>query len=245
MKKKSLTIEELREKVWWWGWKEFQDGVPGVHWELAEKTARNYELMRRSPKGAKFKKSYSNLNPNERAFLYVLWSEKTAQPYRFANNAEQYNEIGWTPVSTNPPRQWNLKLPDSVLSKIFLKEIRFDREIQKILPEHALKGKAHRGISWSYIELLDRQKNGHGRFTDGERHMASDGKKMATKFFNEFDRALNDWKRSAKESRDCRLLKSSEMVDFTKPPVPWNEIDWQTVTRCTISEFFNFQLIHS
>jgi hypothetical protein len=67
------------------------------------------------------------------------------------------------------------------------------RKIQKIRPQHPLKGKKHRGVSWKLIELLDCKQNGIGKFNASQRHTLSEAKRRAKKYFAEYERALAKW----------------------------------------------------
>jgi hypothetical protein len=77
---KNLTPEERRKfrefktHIWWWNRPEIRrKGVNGVRWNAVEEAARNYELLRRSPNGKQFSKSYLELDLNERTLIHVLW----------------------------------------------------------------------------------------------------------------------------------------------------------------------------
>lgn len=164
MKQKSLTLKELK-KGWWWNRKEIRrDGVRGVDWPAVEEAARNYELLRRSPRGKQFAKTYLELVPDERSVIHGLWATWLQVAYRPVTNPSQFNEMGWTPVvSQYQHRQWNLRLADKNLMDEFIKEIRLLRKIQKIRAPHPLKCKKYRGVSWKLIEILDRKQNGIGK----------------------------------------------------------------------------------
>jgi hypothetical protein len=194
MRKKLLTLEYLREKVWWWQREEIRrDGVPGVVWDgLTKEAARNYELMRRAPGAKKFKKSYLELNRDERTLVHVLWCNWPMQACRYAMNKSQFNEKGWTPVFPNPPVQWNLKLADTVLSKAFLRDIQIARQIQGILPIHPLTGTNQNPVSWRYIEILDCVAARIGVLNDSDRHSKSMARKLSIQFLNQFQPALTE-----------------------------------------------------
>ena len=76
MKDKLLTLKELKE-TWWWNRKDIRkNGVPGVCWKAVKEAARNYELLRRSPKGKHFTRNYLESFPDERTILHGLWMER-------------------------------------------------------------------------------------------------------------------------------------------------------------------------
>jgi len=194
MKTKSITFEELG-KSWWWNRAEIRrDGVRGIDWPAAEEGARNYELLRRSPRGKKFVKTYLQLVPDERAVIHRLWVNWAQSPYRPVTNPGQFKEIGWTPVvSEAQHRQWNLRLADKTLMDEFIREIRLLREIQEISAPHPNQGKKYRGVSWKLIEVLDRKQNGVGKLNSSERHTASVAQRRAEKYCVEYERALDQW----------------------------------------------------
>jgi hypothetical protein len=103
--------------------------------------------------------------------------------------------VGWSPIYENQQRQWNLRLADNLLIKDFIKEIRTLRKIQKIRPEHPLKGKKHRGVSWRPIELLDRKQNDIGKFNASQRHTLNVAGCRAEQYFVEYKRALTKWRK--------------------------------------------------
>lgn len=185
-----LSLKDLR-KGWWWHRREIRrDGVRGVDWPAAEEAARNYELMRRSARGRQFVKTYLELIPDERAVLHTLWATWEKPRYRFATRREQYEEIGWTLIYENQPRQWNLRLADKHLIDAFIGEMRILRKIQKIRPPHPLKGKKYRGVSWKLVEILDIKQNAVRTLNDSERHTLHTAQRLAQKYFNEYRRAL-------------------------------------------------------
>jgi hypothetical protein len=192
MKTKSLTLNEIRE-CWWWNGEEIRrEGVRRVAWPLVEEAARNYELMRRSPKGKQFVKTYLKLIPDEKRIVHCLWVNWAQLPYRFANPS-QFQEKGWTPFYENQRVQWNLLMTDKKLIDTFIREIRLLREIQKIPKPRRNEGEKHRGVSWKSVEVLDRKQNGIGKLTDSERHIASVAKRQAEEYFVEYERALDEW----------------------------------------------------
>jgi hypothetical protein len=195
-----LTLAELSEN-WWWNRPEIkQHGVKGTDWAMAKEPARNYELMRRSPKGRKFKQNYLELDTNIK-MTGRLWANWNKAPYRFVDDSTKYNEVGWSPYNELQRIQWNLRLPDSLLVKQFISEIRTFRKIQNIpKPPHANKGKKHRGASWKLIEVLDRKQNDIGQLNASERHKATEAKRLAAKLFVEYEVALAKWR--ADESLD-------------------------------------------
>jgi hypothetical protein len=141
MKDKSLKRDEI-EKSWWWRHEDIlKNGAPGVDWERVEEAARNYELLRRWPDGAKFTPNYLTLDPEQKTIIHVLWINNHDLPNRYVWNPEQHEEKGWTPIIENRRRQWNLNAPDKVLLNEFMREIRTLREIQKIPDRHWNKGK--------------------------------------------------------------------------------------------------------
>lgn len=212
MKDKLLTLKELKEKVWWWKRKEIRrDGVRGVDWPVVEAAARNYELLRRSPRGKQFAKTYLELVPDERSVIHGLWATWSQGAYRPVTNPSQFNEIGWTPVvSQYQHRQWNLRLADKTLIDEFIREIRLLRQFQKIPAPHANKGKKPRGVSWKPIEILDRKQNGIGKFNDSERHTLSDARRRAKKYFVEYRRALANWQNTPSRYFDPETLPDND-----------------------------------
>jgi hypothetical protein len=193
MKGKLLSLKDIR-KSWWWKRKKILCEVRRtVDWPTVEESARNYELMRRSPKGKQFTQAYWELCSDGKAIVHKLWANWSKPANRFALRREQFNEIGWTPVYENQHRQWNLWLADNLLTKEFIREIRTLRKIQKIRPQHPLKGKKNRGVSWKLIELLDRKQNGIAKFNSSERHTLSKAKRRAKKYFGEYKHALAKW----------------------------------------------------
>jgi hypothetical protein len=194
MKQKSLTLEELA-KSWWWNREDIhRDGVTGVDWPLVKEAARNYELMRRSPKGKQFTQTYLELDREGRSIVHTLWPNWSHSIYRFVRDHNQFTETGWTPIYENQFRQWNLRLADKKLTDEFIREIRLLREIQKIPVPRRNRRENHRGASWKLIEILDRKQNGIGKFNDSERHTLTEAQRRAEKYFVEYERALDDWK---------------------------------------------------
>jgi hypothetical protein len=240
-----VTLENLRKKVWWWRRNEIRRrGVPGVVWDAhAKEAARNYELMRRSPGAKQFKKTYLELNANERGLIHCLWSNWPAPVYRFATDKSQFNEKGWTPVLENPPTQWNLRLADKILVSEFKRQITTARAIQRIRPRHALKGKKHRGVSWKYIEILDRQRHGLGTFSASERHMASFGRKAAARLLKVFKAALTLSVESIRQDHQTVPRKAGTWARPAHPvPIEAFNAETEIVQVC---EYFNFQIIDS
>jgi hypothetical protein len=196
MKRKPLALKEL-EKTWWWRREEIiQNGVPGVSWKVVKDAARNYELMRRAPDAILpfSKQSYLDLSGGLQMLVHRLWV-KWKDPYRYVTRSRDFEEIGWTPIYADHHMQWNLRLPDNVLALEFVSHIRNLRGAQNIQIGHSLKGKANRGGSWNYIELLDREKNADKTpFNGSERHMLTRARSMATKYAKEFNEAVEKWK---------------------------------------------------
>lgn len=190
MKDKLSPLKEIR-KDWWWKRNEIRrHGVRGVDWPMVKEAARNYELMRRSKNGKQFTQTYLELCREEKIIVHTLWVDNGQWAYRHVTNASQFQEIGWTPVYENQHRQWNLRLADVLLQREFIREIRTLREIQKVRPQHPLKGKKHRGVSWKLIELLDRKQNGIGKFNASQRHTLSEAKRRAQEYYVAYKRAL-------------------------------------------------------
>ncbi|MGH7993396.1 MAG: hypothetical protein ACREDQ_07765 [Limisphaerales bacterium] len=191
MKKKPPTLRELK-KSWWWRRRKIRRRLAcDVDWPVVEEAARNYELMRRSPMGKQFAKAYWELGQGEKPVVHGLWAKRFKTAYRCATRREQYNERGWTAVDETEHRQWNLRLADKDLIDEFIQQIRILRIVQKIRPQHTQKGEKHRGVSWRYIEILDRMKCPHRKlFSAGERHMASIGRRRAARYFSQYSRAL-------------------------------------------------------
>jgi hypothetical protein len=213
MKKKSLTPEELAKR-WWWNREEIRrDGVREVDWPVVEEAARNYELLRRSPMGKQFVKTYLQLVPDERSVIHGLWATWSKSAYRFAIRREQYNEKGWTPVYETEHRQWNLRRADKNLIDEFIREIRILREIQKIPAPHPNKGEKHRGVSWNLIEILDRKQNGIGKLDDSERHTASVAQRRAEKYFIEYKYALDQWHNNPNPAFNIGETDDSDTAD--------------------------------
>lgn len=124
MKDKLSSLKEIR-KNWWWNRKEIRrDGVSGVDWPMVEEAARNYELMRRSPRGKQFTQTYLELCREGKRIVHTLWVDNGKWAYRHVTNPSQFEEIGWTPVYENQHRQWNLRLADVLLQREFIREIR-------------------------------------------------------------------------------------------------------------------------
>jgi hypothetical protein len=194
MENELLTLKEFG-KNWWWKQNDIlQKLIWEVNWPVVEEAARNYELMRRSPKGKKFAQAYWQLCREGKTIVHTLWVNWPKWTHRFAANRSQYQEIGWTPVYENQHRQWNLRLADKKLIDEFIREIRLLREIQKIPTPRRNKGEKHRGVSWKLIEFLDRKQNGIGKFSASERHTIAEAKRRAEKYFVEYECALEDWK---------------------------------------------------
>jgi|GEM_PF-635068 hypothetical protein len=188
--KNKLTLKDIRKK-WWWKRKEILRAVKTeVDWPAVEEAARNYELMRRSPKGKQFTQAYWQLSREGKTIVHTLWVNYGQGTYRNVTNSSQFTEIGWTPVYENQRRQWNLRQADNLLIKEFIREIKALRTIQKIHPQHPLKGEHFRGASWTLIELLDRKQNGIGKFNESQRHTISEAKRRAKKYFSQYKNAL-------------------------------------------------------
>jgi len=193
MKDKSLSPNEVK-KNWWWKRKEILcEVMRTVDWPAAEEAARNYELMRRSPKGKQFTQAYWELCRDGKTIVHTLWANNGQWAYRLVTNPSQFKEIGWTPIYENQRIQWNLRLVDKKLIDEFIREIRVLREIQKISTPRRNRGEKHRGVSWKLIEMLDRKQNGIGKLTDSERHTASVAQRRAEKYFVEYECALAQW----------------------------------------------------
>jgi hypothetical protein len=207
------TLTELR-KTWWWHRREIRRyGVRGVDWPAVEEAARNYELMRRAPKGRRFTKTYPELGPDGWTVVHVLWPSWVTPVLRFATRREQYEEIGWTPVYENQHRQWNLRRADKHLIDEFIREIRVLREIQKIRAPHPLKGKKYRGVSWKLVEILDIKQNGVGTLNASERHSLHIAQRRAKKFFTQYTAAL------AKQKTPPHLLFNAEDLTDDDDPL--------------------------
>ncbi|HTQ50522.1 MAG TPA: hypothetical protein VMJ12_07410 [Candidatus Acidoferrales bacterium] len=194
MKKKRLTLKELRLR-WWWKRKEIRrHGVQGVDWDSAEEAARNYELMRRTFGVKRFPRTFLQLDRNEKALVHTLWAMWPQLPRREATRREQYHEWGWSPFHETEHRQWNLRLADKTLIDEFIREIRTLRKIQHTRPQHPLTGQINR-LSRGYIELLDRKRYGNGKFNDSERHVLSVARKRAKQYYTQNKHALaGQWK---------------------------------------------------
>ena len=164
MKQKLRTLKEL-EKTWWWRRKgKRRDEPGGTDWPLVEESARNYELLRRSPRGKQFTKTYKELIPDEKRIIFGLWMKEAQNTYRIVRDPKQFGEKGWTPIYENQHRQWNLRLVDKKLIEEFIKEIRTLRKIQKIRTPRRNKGEKRRGVSWKLVEVLDRNLKRHWQF---------------------------------------------------------------------------------
>jgi len=213
MEKKPFPPKEL-QKSWWWRQKEIRrNGVNGVDWPAAEIAARNYELLRRSPAGKGFDKSYLQLSRDELMVIHALWVTPTKRPYRYAFNRKEYQEKGWTPIFENQHRQWNLRLADKTLIVEFIREIRLLRKIQKIRPQHPLKGQKYRGVSWRYIEILDRMASAYKKpFSASDRHMASVARRDAIKYANQYKRALAEWRNAPNPLAKFEALTQAESM---------------------------------
>lgn len=209
MKKKLLSLEELK-KSWWWNRDEIcRNGVPGIDWPKAEIAARNYELARRSINGKKLPLTYLELGREGKTLAARLWVNWLKHPYRVVSNREQFKEIGWTPVNNEyQHRQWNLRLPDKKLMDEFIREIKNLREIQKIPAPRRNEGEKHRGVSWKMIEILDRKQNRIDKLDDTERHQASVAQKLAKKYFKEYERALNEFLAGINTDSDVDLERA-------------------------------------
>lgn len=193
MKQKSLTLKDIG-KNWWWKRKDIRRyGVKGVDWPVVKEAARNYELMRRSAMGAQFTQTYLELDREGKTMAHTLWVNWAQAPYRHVTDPKQYDEIGWTPIYENQHRQWNLRLAIKKLTDEFIREIKTLQKIQKIPIPRRNKGEKHRGVSWKYIEVLDRKLNGIGKFNDSQRHMLSVARRRAKKFCFQYKRALAKW----------------------------------------------------
>ena len=195
MKQKSLALKDIR-KNWWWNRAEIRrDGVRGVDWPAVKEAARNYELMRRSAMGAQFTQTYLELDREGKTMVHTLWANWAQTPYRHVTDPKQYDEIGWTPIYENQHRQWNLRLAIKKLTDEFIREIKALQKIQKIPTPRRNKGEKHRGVSWKYIEVLDRKLNGIGKFNDSQRHMLSVARRRAKKFCFQYKHALAKWRK--------------------------------------------------
>jgi hypothetical protein len=193
MKRQLLTLKALKKSAWWWHRRDiYRFGVPGVRWDSeTQEAARNYELVRRAPGAQKIcSKTYLELNWDERSFVHGLWcnwpptvSRPISEPIK--------DEKGWS----HPQHimQWNLRLSDSELIKEFTKFIHNSRAAQHVRAKHPLKNRKMRGMSWRYLEYLDLTANGIRKLDDSERHMASEGRKKATKLFRQFKQAMKKW----------------------------------------------------
>jgi hypothetical protein len=193
VKQKLRTLEEL-EKTWWWRHKGTRHDEPGgTDWSLVEESARNYELLRRSPSGKQFKKTFPQLIPDEKRIIFNLWRNWEKGTYRHVRDRKLFGEKGWTPIYENQHRQWNLRLEDKKLTDEFIREIRLLREIQKIPTPRRNKGEKRRGVSWKLVEMLDRKLNRIGSFDGSERHTLSDARKRAGEYCIQYEHALAEW----------------------------------------------------
>jgi hypothetical protein len=187
-----------------------------MRWPTAEEAARNYELMRRSENGKQFIRTYLELDRESRTIIAKLWVNWPQAPYRFAADTSQFDEIGWTRFYESQRTQWNLRLPDKKLADEFIRQIRVWREIQKIPTPIRNKGAKHRGVSWKYIEVLDRKQNGIGKINDSERHTLTEAKRRAEKYFIEYERALTEWKKGTLNP-DSEIEETGDSDDTEQP----------------------------
>lgn len=194
------TLEEL-EKTWWWRRKGTRHDEPGgTDWPVVEECARNYELLRRSPRGNQFKKTFPQLIPDEKRIIYGLWMIEAQRAFRIVRDPKLFGEKGWMPIYENQHWQWNLRLEDKKLTDEFIREIRLSREIQKIPTPRRNKGEKRRGVSWKLVEVLDRKLNRIGSFDGSERHTLSDARKRAREYCIQYEHALAEWLKEAKNS---------------------------------------------
>jgi hypothetical protein len=188
---------EFNTHIWWWNRPEIRrKGVYGVNWDEVEETARNYELLRRSPQGKRFTKSYLELDRNEKTVVHALWGNWAKAIYRMVTDRKQFSEKGRTPIFDNEHRQWNLRRSDSDLIKNFMAEIRTLRKMHKIPTPPPLKGGKYGAISWKLVEVLDRNQQGIGKLNASERSTLSDAKGRARKCYNQYKRALERQKQT-------------------------------------------------
>ena len=219
MNQKLLTLKELR-KTWWWKRRGTRHDEPGgTDWPLVEESARNYELLRRSPRGIQFVKTFPKLIPDEKKIIFGLWMIKAHGAYRIVRDHKLFAEKGWTPVYENQHRQWNLRMADKPLMEEFIKEIRTLRKIQKIRSPRRNKGEKRRGVSWKLVEILDRKKNGIGRFGDSERHTLSDARERAKKFCIQYKRALTKWHKGGAKSDSDPHIEDNDGFNTTGEPL--------------------------
>lgn len=180
-----------------------------MDWPAVQEAARNYELMRRSPRGKQFTRTYLELGRDGWTVVHGAWPNWPKAPYRFVTDRSQFEEKGWTPIYENQHRQWNLRLSVSDLIKGFSREIRLLQKIQKIRPPHPLEGQKFHGGSWKLVEVLDCKLNGIGPLNSSERHTLSEAKTDAEKYFKDYKRALAKWKK-IKNPLDGLAEKSDE-----------------------------------
>lgn len=180
MKKKLLTLNELKETVWWWEHKENDDEMERLKTFGYILAARNYELMRRSPRSP-FKQTYLKLDRETKTTVSMAWGNPNDFPYRQVFDLQKQEEIGWT--SPRPHIQWNIQLSDRDLKKAFMDYISRHRNVQKITRNSSIKGKKNRPPSWKFIEHLDKKRNKIAGYDYG---VASKAETMAVQFLKEF-----------------------------------------------------------
>jgi hypothetical protein len=205
------TLTSLK-KTWWWRKRDVLRLLPTrFDWPAVEVAARNYELMRRSPQGRQFVKTYIELGPDVWTLVHRLWCTWKTPVLRIAWRREDYEEIGWTPVNEHQHMQWNLRAADKHLIDEFIREIRLLREIQKIEPpSHPLKGKKYRGVSWRLVEILDEKESG-AKLNDSDRHTLSRAQRSAGTYFVDYTAALEKW--NAKPHPFADLIAEEQAED--------------------------------
>jgi hypothetical protein len=187
MKKKLLSQKELHEKLWWWKHEKNRAEMEWLKNHGLELAARNYELMRRSPDGGQFQQTYLNLDGGNKTTAAVAWTNPIEMPNRVVFDLQKSEEAGWT--SARPHLQWNLRLSDRVLRKVFIEYINQHRFAQKVVTSNTPKGKKNRPPSWLYVEYLDMKRNKISDMDDSQRGMASKAEELAIQLFAEFNQA--------------------------------------------------------
>jgi hypothetical protein len=271
MSTENLTLEFLGKNVWWWNWERIRkDGVPGVLWDReAKQAAHHYELMRCFPKGKQhYRKTYLELNDEEQRIVHVLWCNWPESAWRFASEKQEFTEIGWTPVLPNPPVQWNLRLPNDVLTKAFMREIAMQRETQHIRPAYHRASKKSLEPNWKEIQILDRKENDTDKLSNTEWSIASKAMKKAETFYGQFRRFLAQWLRSMRLHKNARpgeeyevsldlkagvkrLLATRRDLEESLEEVPLDKVceahrtqpdDYEPIIRQ--AQFFNFKIVY-
>jgi hypothetical protein len=206
MKKKPLTLKELK-KTWWWRRRDHRNPRKGFKPRefdrnqtdrVIERVAHNYELMRRCPKAKGFPNTYLELDRETKTIAYTLWATLPGSAYRFAFVPQMHKERGWT--DTDPKIQWNLRLPDGTLTAQFIKYINLWRRFQNVRHKHSVNGQINAKISWREIEILDRKQNRIGVLDSSERHTAGVALEKAAQFLVEFKQARSKHLKQPKTS---------------------------------------------